>query len=1250
MRHRGTTQLAGVVVCLALGASARLAAQEAVAPAKEQASIAEAPTTRSAGAPRIEERFPSLYYLRDEQGKLQPVPNFTLEEFEDLFKLKNRLVQGDPLPRFSLQRMLASGKVNSAAGHPAQQGSAELTVHFRIFVREDQWTRIPLRLDQAVLLEPAQYQGPGEHLLTFQRDGEGYVAWIHGPANQIHELTLKLLVPLSDAGQETRFRLTAPRTTASELRLNVPYAKAVARASEGATLQTSRDPQADHASMAPARNQETELIAVGLNGDCELSWHPPGATAGKPPALEASGTIVSRLDGRGVETEATFSVRSYGEPFDHFHIRLPPETELVPGNPSGYTLTASGEPRGQKPAVGGQLRPPSSELRPPASAPRMIDVRLPQRTVGPVDVHFSTKRTADLTHSAPQELAGFEIPEAARQGGTIVVSVAGDWQVVWGASRGVRQIDQTPESLRQKDVVAVYEYFALPSSLTARLANRRTRINVEPEYIVLVDRDEVRLEARLRYTVRGAKIATVNIAVPDWQIDEVGPESVVAVDAVPDSAGMSLSLPLVSPTVGQFEIRFKAHRALASAAKSFSIALPQPQATRGAPPPAAAVVAVLPADNVEIVPSPARTTGMLRQQAPMMLDLPLRQQEPLFYRTDASKAVFTAELRRHHRRTTAAVSSQVVLSSNGGRVEQKFSYSIAYEPTDYLLLQVPRELAGSGRLELSCEDQPLVPVPLGDEHDNGTKALQMRVGLPRSCIGRCDLTARYSLPPENAARQKPNVEGPGHSTLDVRHSASGVLHVPLVMPLEAEFAGNTLTVVPAEDQQVEVVGGDWTPADTIAAEPGSASGYPGFSAASPAASGYSARAFTSSRPAGEAVLDLRSGSGDAPVIVQRAWLQTCLPAADPLRGHPGPGQSLSLRQDQLVVQFVTRRRQLEVTLPPGAVRDEAVVRLFLLDHDGAAEELPVVAGTVGDRGLTVPLPPTRSAGAPASGYPHFAGAPSGESRYVLSLQYCLPCARAGRGPLELALPHFGDDAWVSQAYWQLLLPPQEHLVAAPDDFTAEFLWRWNNLYYGRQPVMNQADLEAWTGLPPGYALAGRSARLASGYLETGMNCYLFSAPALPDSCKIVTVGRSTIIFLASGAALLAGLALIYVRAARHPVVLLAATILLAGGAARYPELALLAAQAAVLGLILALLALVLRRWLAGSAPIAPLEAASSTTRSLRVPPPSEPATHSVGAPAGAPPPPASGYPAASSSKAATVPPPHSAGAPTDAVA
>ena len=120
-----------------------------------------------------------------------------------------------------------------------------------------------------------------------------------------------------------------------------------------------------------------------------------------------------------------------------------------------------------------------------------------------------------------------------------------------------------------------------------------------------------------------------------------------------------------------------------------------------------------------------------------------------------------------------------------------------------------------------------------------------------------------------------------------------------------------------------------------------------------------------------------------------------------------------------------------------------------------------------------------------------------------------------------------------------------------------------------------------------------------------MNGYLFSSLRWNDTCEVFTVGRSTIVFVASAATLLAGLALIYLRPARHPVVLLAAAVLLGGGAALQPEAALLAAQAAVLGLALALLALVLRQWLSAERAVAMPEAASAATMSLHVPRPSE---------------------------------------------
>jgi len=1071
-----------------------LAAQSATSPRSLEKEAPNSAEAKEVLPRRVEEVHPATYYLKDKQGNLQAVPNFTLEDFEELYKLKNHLGQGDPRPRYSLQQMLASGNVNAA-------GRVELNIQFRIMVREDQWTRIPLRLDEAVLSEAAQYQGPGEHFLSFEGEGAGYVAWIRGAAGQQHQMTLKMLVPLTLIGQETRLRLLAPRATESKLKLKVPYARAVARVSEGAALQT---PSGDE--------KETELIVVPVSGDFELSWHPPDASPAKAAALEVFGSMATLLDGRGVATDATLSVRSYGESFDRFRVRLPPDTELVPGKAGGYTLNAIDADK------------TSSSL----GRRRLVEVQLAKRTVGPVEVHLSTKRAAGQASTASAnagdtwlELAGFEIPEAARQWGTIAVSVAGDSQVVWGTSRGVRQIDQVPDALRRSETSAGFEYFAQPASLMARLVPRRTRIGVEPEYVVLIDSDQVRLEARFRYTVRGAKVVAVDIAMPDWQIDEVGPDNLVVINGVPTgAAGPVLSLPLASPTIGPFEVRLKAHRPLAPDAKSVSLVLPQPQSSVPA-----AVVAVLPADNVEILPDSQNTSGLIRQQAAVLLDLPLRQQEPLFYRSDAPKAVFAAELRRHRQKITASVDSRVMMMDPArSHVEQKFVYSIAYEPTDYLLLEVPRELNAKGRLFLYYEGQALAPVALSEEVDDDAKPRRMRVALPKACIGPCEITARHSLPAADAG--------------------GGPLHVPLVMPLDVELVGNSVQVTPGTEQQVEVAQGVWTAVDGGLSQ-----------ATSPRA-----REFAATQRAAEIVLNLHGESGDAAVVVDKAWFQTCVTKSTSVA-----------RQDRAVLQLATRRRELQITLPEGADYEKASVQL---------NERPVDPRTRAGRVLIVPLPIPL----PADVEP---------PRYNLSLQYRFPGPRASRGAMKFEFPTLGDDIWIRRAYWQLLLPPEEHLVISPADMTGEFNWGWNSFYFGRQPVRDQADLEAWVSLShPGSTPA-----------PAGMNTYLFSSMGQFGPCEIVTAGRSTIVFISSGISLLAGLLLIYVRAARHPVVLLAAMVILAGLAATYPELALIAAQASSIGLALTLLAAFLRQLTAAGRPTL----AEVTSGVAPVPPqPSEP--------------------------------------------
>ena len=272
-------------------------------PEKPQAAAeVEKPRAEELPATRIEESKPAVYYLPDKDGNLQPVLDFKYQDFEELYKLKNQLGRRDEPPRYSVQGIKATGS--------AAEEYAELRLQFQVLVRDDGWVRVPLRLDQGLLRGAAASQGRGEQFVRYEGEGEGYVWWVRGKPNTQHETTLTMLVPLATAGDETRLKLFAPRATASELKLTVPVADAIGKVSEGATLLPA----------VAAKNGSTEFDVVGLGGDFQLAWHKPQPRAAERPLiLEAAGTVLTRLDRRGISAEATLSVRSYGVSVRPFH-------------------------------------------------------------------------------------------------------------------------------------------------------------------------------------------------------------------------------------------------------------------------------------------------------------------------------------------------------------------------------------------------------------------------------------------------------------------------------------------------------------------------------------------------------------------------------------------------------------------------------------------------------------------------------------------------------------------------------------------------------------------------------------------------------------------------------------------------------------------------------------------------------------------------------------------------------------------
>ena len=275
-------------------------------------------------------------------------------------------------------------------------------------------------------------------------------------------------------------------------------------------------------------------------------------------------------------------------------------------------------------------------------------------------------------------------------------------------------------------------------------------------------------------------------------------------------------------------------------------------------------------------------------------------------------------------------------------------------------------------------------------------------------------------------------------------------------------------------------------------------------------------------------------------IVERAWVQTWLTA--------------SARQDRAVFQFTSGRKELEVSIPAGVAPDQIGVRL-----DGKR----TAPAAVEDGVLTIPL--TGAASKAVICWNLAINSPIGPPTAAMSLE----------------LPRLGRKAWVRRMYWQLVLPRNEHLLIVAEQFCRRIRLELARLRLGPAAAAGPGATGGLGGAP----------RAAAVPAET--NDYLFSTFGNVERAAVHTASRSWIVLLASGAALAAGLVLIYLPGSRRPAALWTAAVALAVLGLLYPEPAWLAAQAAGLGLLLALAAALLARGAARRRPVA------GTLRNLR---------------------------------------------------
>jgi len=160
-------------------------------------------------APAVKEVGPEIFYLRDDGGRLVPVPGFGYRDFVDLLRLKDGLPGVPQPPAAVLERIEVAGDLV-----PNGTGVCELTITLRLRQTRAGWARVPLALSGVALTAPPEHEGEGRLILDADSATPGYEAWLEAAVDSVHTVTLVGIVG-SRARQEqpTEVPVVEPKPT-----------------------------------------------------------------------------------------------------------------------------------------------------------------------------------------------------------------------------------------------------------------------------------------------------------------------------------------------------------------------------------------------------------------------------------------------------------------------------------------------------------------------------------------------------------------------------------------------------------------------------------------------------------------------------------------------------------------------------------------------------------------------------------------------------------------------------------------------------------------------------------------------------------------------------------------------------------------------------------------------------------------------------------------------------------------------------
>ncbi len=644
---------------------------------------------------------PAIRYLPDKNGDLHPIPNGpTLEGYLKSLDDNQGRAQGPQAPTIS------ELEITGVADDERATLKAVFTVRLH---QADQFEKVPLFFNEAVLKEPPFYTGDGIEVFDRKDPKQGYIWWFKGRGP--HRLEMTLSVPLQKLPPSRHLYVSLPVSPISRMQVTLPYSSVNAKVLPEQTV----------VELKSAGNGKTSIEAFGLGSQLDLTWQPNLDVRPNEVSLESQTMIRVQVEADQVLLRADQKISSL-QGFEQVSVRIPTGAELIKLDDSekqSYKFDAENR---QKIVVTLKEKTNSAQLN--------WTLRLPFKL------------------GTPLTIDGFAVEGARKQVGKIGFSIAEGLRMSKTPDPTLLGINAGEFPAAMGSVIHAYQFFSQPFKISATFDEVKPYYEVKPQLLLIASTQHLTLDADFQFHVDRDSMNEVVLTWPNhksegWTIESVEEPGIVESYSVDDKG--QIAVRLIKYRSGKFSVHLRARRHF-KMAEDVAFSLPRPKSASRLSP---STLILANAENVD-TDLTARGETVFHSLPSSTLDLAAlpeatRGLRSAVYRIDTDEQSFGLRVIPQKQRVRTESFTEAKWQDNQFRLVQHLIYDVSYERLSQIRLLVPPTI-DPDRVRLrffTDRDVPLTPELLQTPAGTGQ---QIQLQLGEAQLGHFEIQARFAIP------------------------------------------------------------------------------------------------------------------------------------------------------------------------------------------------------------------------------------------------------------------------------------------------------------------------------------------------------------------------------------------------------------------------------------------------------------------------------------------------------------------------